>query len=89
VWKTQWLVAVLASVSIIITAAYVMLVVRRVFFGRMPEKLQGHIGPVTPRDKIALATLCAFMVCIGLFPAVMVPMVQTGVTNILRLLGGA
>jgi hypothetical protein len=29
------------------------------------------------------------MIAIGLFPAVMVPMVQTGVENILRLLGGA
>lgn len=88
VWKTQWLVAVIASISIIITAAYVMLVVRRVFFGEMPQKLEGHIGPVTALDKVALTTLCSFMICIGLFPSIMVPMVQSGVNNILRLLGG-
>jgi hypothetical protein len=29
------------------------------------------------------------MIIIGLFPSFMVPMVQTGVQNILRLLGGA
>ncbi len=87
VWKTQWLVAVIASISIIITAAYVMLVVRRVFFGSMPEKLSGHIGPVTALDKLAIGTLSIFMVGIGLFPAIMVPMVQSGVDNILRLLG--
>jgi NADH-quinone oxidoreductase subunit M len=87
VWKTQWLVAVIASISIIITAAYVMLVVRRVFFGTMPEKLEGHVGPVTALDKLAVGTLCTFMIGIGLFPALMVPMVQTGVDNILRLLG--
>jgi hypothetical protein len=29
------------------------------------------------------------MIIIGLFPSFMVPMVQTGVENILRLLGGA
>jgi NADH-quinone oxidoreductase subunit M len=87
VWRAQWLVAVIASISIIVTAAYVMLVVRRVFFGTMPEKYQGHVGPVTTLDKIAIGTLCAFMIGIGLFPAVMVPMVQTGVDNILRLLG--
>jgi NADH-quinone oxidoreductase subunit M len=88
VWKTQWLVAVIASISIIITAAYVMLVVRRVFFGQMPEKLDGHVGPVTSLDKVAISTLCVLMIGIGLFPVIMVPMVQTGVTNILRLLGG-
>jgi len=87
VWKTQWLVAVIASISIVITAAYVMLVVRRVFFGQMPAKYEGHVGPVTVLDKIAIGTLCALMVGIGLFPIIMVPMVQTGVDNILRLLG--
>ncbi len=87
VWKTQWLVAVIASISIIITAAYVMLVVRRVFFGQMPEKLAGHVGPVTGRDKLAIGTLCLFMIGIGIYPAFMVPVVQTGVANILHLLG--
>jgi NADH-quinone oxidoreductase subunit M len=71
-----------------VTASYVMLVVRRVFFGTMPEKFQGHVGPVTVLDKMAIGTLCAGMVGIGLFPAIMVPMVQSGVQNILRLLGG-
>jgi NADH-quinone oxidoreductase subunit M len=87
VWRTQWLVAVVASISIIITAAYVMLVVRRVFFGTMPEKFEGHIGGVTPLDKLAIVTLSSLMVGIGLFPVLMVPMVQTGVEHILKLLG--
>ncbi len=89
VWQTQWLVAVIAILSIVITAAYVMLVVRRVFFGKMPEKFEGHITPITLFDKIAIGTLCTLMVAIGLFPGLMVPMVQTGVDNILHLLGGA
>jgi NADH-quinone oxidoreductase subunit M len=89
VWKTQWLVAVIASISIIITAAYVMLVIRRVFFGEMPEKFEGHITPITVLDKVAIGTLCSLMVMIGLFPSLIVPLVGTGVQNILRLLGGA
>jgi len=89
VWKTQWLVAVVAILSIVVTAGYIMLVVGRVFFGSMPEKLEGHIPPITALDKVALATLCLFMIGIGLFPAFMVPTVQSGVDHILRLLGGA
>jgi NADH-quinone oxidoreductase subunit M len=89
VWGRQWLVAVIASISIIITAAYIMIAIRRVFFGPMPEKLEGHISPITALDKIAIFTLCSCMVIIGIFPAVMVPMVEKGVENILRLLGGA
>jgi NADH-quinone oxidoreductase subunit M len=88
VWKSQWLVAVISSISIVITAAYILLAVRRVFFNPMPENLEGHITDVTKFDKTAIATLCFFMVLIGLFPVVMVPMIQKGVENVLRLLGG-
>src|SRR5512136_1229265 len=89
IWKTQWLVAVIAAISIIVTASYVLLVVRRVFFGRMPDALEGHIQPIGVLDKIALSLLMALMIGIGIFPALMVPWVQSGVQHILALLGGA
>ena len=89
VWGVQWLVAVIDSISIVITAAYIMRNIRQVFFGDMPEKLEGHMTDVTVLDKVAITTLCLFMIIIGLFPSFMVPMVQTGVENILRLLGGS
>ncbi len=89
VWGRQWLVAVIASISIIITAAYIMRNIRQVFFGEVPEKFEGHLTDITILDKVAITTLCLFMIIIGLFPSFMVPMVQTGVENILRLLGGA
>jgi NADH-quinone oxidoreductase subunit M len=88
VWKEQWLVAVIASISIVITAAYILLNVRKVFFGKMPEKFEGHIKDITVLDKVAITTLCLFMILIGIYPSFMVPMVETGVENILRLLGG-
>lgn len=89
VWREQWFVAVIASISIIITAAYIMTNIHKVFFSPMPDKLEGHVGDITVLDKVAITTLCFFMIVIGLFPAVMVPMVERGVENILRLLGGA
>lgn len=91
VWRVQWLVAVIASVSIVITAAYILLVIRRVFFSPMPEKLEGHISDVTVLDKLAIGTLCFFMILIGIIPSVMVPMMETGVKYILNILypGGA
>jgi NADH:ubiquinone oxidoreductase subunit 4 (subunit M) len=55
----------------------------------MPENLEGHITDVNVLDKVAILTVCLLMVAIGWFPSLIVPMVQTGVENILRLLGGA
>lgn len=89
VWQVNGLAAIIASLSIVITAAYVLLVVRRAFFGDLPKQFEHHIAPITPLDKVAIVTLCAFMILLGLFPGLMAPMVSTGVENILRLLGGA
>jgi NADH-quinone oxidoreductase subunit M len=89
VWQVSSIAAIVASISIVITAAYVLLVVRKAFFGEMPEHLEGHITPIKALDKIALVTLCVVMIAIGTMPGVMVPMVSQGVENVLRILGGA
>jgi NADH-quinone oxidoreductase subunit M len=81
-------VAVIAAISIVVTASYVLLVVRRVFFGKMPVEFEEHIKPINNLDQIALILLIALMVGIGLFPALMVPWVQSGVQHVLTLLGG-
>jgi NADH-quinone oxidoreductase subunit M len=90
IWMTrQWWMAIVAAISIVVTASYVLLVVRRVFFGKMPEEFEHHIPPINMFDKIALILQMAFMIGIGLLPALMVPWVETGVQHILTLLGGA
>ncbi len=89
VWRDQWLVAVIASISIVITAAYVLIAIRRVFFGDMPAQFEGHIHPISVLDKVALVTLCLVMFALGMFPGLMAPLVELGVQNVLRLLGGA
>jgi NADH-quinone oxidoreductase subunit M len=89
IWKTQWVIAVIAAISIVVTASYVLLVVRKVFFGKMPEEFEGHITPIRTLDKIALILLMAIMIGIGVFPSLMVPWVQAGVQHVLALLGGA
>ncbi len=90
IWSTNlWWMAIIAAVSIVVTASYVLLVVRRVFFGKMPEEFEHHIPPINTLDKIALTLLMALMIGIGLLPTLMVPWVQTGVQHILTLLGGA
>ena len=46
VWEIQPWVAIVASISIVITAAYIMRNIRDVFFRPMPENLEGHITDV-------------------------------------------
>jgi NADH-quinone oxidoreductase subunit M len=87
VWQFNSLAAIIASISIVITAAYVLLAVRRAFFGEMPAQFEGHIGPISALDKVALVTLCTIMIALGMFPNLMVPMVSQGVKSVMGLLG--
>jgi NADH-quinone oxidoreductase subunit M len=89
VWQVQPIVAIIASISIVITASYIIRIIGKVFFGPMPEEFDHHIGDVSMKDKLALTLLCVVMVAIGVFPSVMSRLVASGVNNILSLIGGA
>ena len=89
VWSAQPIVAIIAALGIVVTAAYIMIIVRRVFFGPMPEEFEGHVGDVTPLDKLALGVLSFILIALGVFPAWMAPLVASGVNSVMRLLGGA
>jgi NADH-quinone oxidoreductase subunit M len=89
VWKVQPWVAIIAATSIVITASYIIRIIGKVFFGKMPAEFEHHVGDVTVLDKVALALLCVVMIVIGVYPSVMAPMVASGVQTILSLFGGA
>jgi len=86
-WRTQPIIAIVVVISIVITAAYIMRIIGKVFFGDMPEEFEGHFGDVLVQDKVALVLLSALLILIGIYPAVMAPMVASGAEAVLRALG--
>jgi len=88
-WRSSPIVAIIAIVGIVITAGYILLVVRRVFFGEMSEELAAKVTDVSLKDKFVVVMLSVVMIGLGLIPALMVPLVQSGVDHVLVLLGGA
>ena len=89
VWETQPWIAIVAIISIVITASYIIRIIGRVFFGKIPDEFEDHVHDVNILDKVALVFLSAILIGIGVYPAIMVPIVDSGVQYILRLLGGA
>ena len=87
-WKAQPLVAIIAVVGIVITAGYVMRVVRGVFFGEMPSEFEGHITPITKFDKVALVLLTGVLILVGVYPGVIAPLIESGAETVVRLFGG-
>jgi NADH-quinone oxidoreductase subunit M len=88
-WKSAPLVAIISVFGILITAGYILLVIRRVFFGDLSAEMDALVGDVTKKDKFTIAMLAVIMIALGWFPSLMVPMVQSGVEHVLFLLGGA
>jgi len=87
VWQRYPLVAIVASVGVVVTAAYILLLIRRVFFGSMPAELERQVGDITVRDKAALGLLAFILLALGVYPTWMAPLVQSGVAGVMRLLG--
>ena len=88
-WRAMPLVAMIAILGVIVTAGYILLVTRRVFFGEVPAALEKTVKDVTRMDKILVSVLAVIMIALGWFPTLMTPMVESGVKQILALLGGA
>lgn len=89
IWGSYAWVAILAIISIVITASYIIRIIGNVFFGELPAEFEGHVHDVRVLDKVALIFLSAILIIVGVYPSIMVPLVESGVNNILRLLGGA
>jgi NADH-quinone oxidoreductase subunit M len=89
VWQAQPWIAIVAAISIVITASYIIRIVGRVFFGQTPDELVAHVHDVTILDKVALVLLSTIMIGVGIYPSVIVNLVNSGVQNVLRLIGGA
>ena len=86
-WQTQPLVAVAAALAIVVTAAYILVIIRRVFFGPIPEEYDRTVTGISWKDKTALLFLMLFLVGVGVYPNFIAPLVQTGVQPILKILG--
>jgi len=89
VWAVQPWIAIVAAISIVVTASYIIRIIGRVFFGQLPEEFGGHVSDVTVMDKVAVVFLSTVLIVLGVYPAIMVNLVESGVNNVLRLLGGA
>jgi len=87
-WKSAPAVAVISVLGIIVTTGYILLVIRRVFFGEIPAEFEESVKDVSLLDKLTIGLFCLFMIALGILPSLMVPMVDSGVNHILVLLGG-
>lgn len=81
-------IVVIAALGIVITAAYVLRVTSQVFFGDFDEAKYEEVGDIAITDRIILLLLGIPLLILGMYPAIMAPMIESGVRPVIALLGG-
>ncbi|CAG1771549.1 partial NAD(P)H-quinone oxidoreductase chain 4 1, partial [uncultured bacterium] len=82
------IIAILSITGVVLTAAYVLRVVQQVFFGEWDPHKWHDLRPNNWGDKLALGTFTVLMVLVGLFPGVLMNMIEVGTKPVMTLLGG-
>ncbi len=78
---------ILAVLGIVITAGYVLWMLQRVFYGPALEKFDKSHDADT-LEKVAIFSLVAVIMLVGIYPAALTDIIKTGIVPILSLLGG-
>jgi NADH-quinone oxidoreductase subunit M len=79
-----YLVAIISVFGIVFTAAYLLRAMTDVFFGEYDEHQWHDMRDILATDKIVLVSFCLIMVVIGLFPAVIAPIVEAGMWPVMN-----
>ncbi|MFZ1397850.1 MAG: NADH-quinone oxidoreductase subunit M [Candidatus Promineifilaceae bacterium] len=74
----RW-VAILSAPAIVITAAYILRAVNKVFFGEYDEHKWHDMRPIRAIDKVTMVGFVVILIIIGVYPQIIVPMVESGV----------
>ena len=77
-------IALLSVLAIIITAAYILRAVGKVFFGDYDAEKWHDMRPLLAIDKITLIGFSAVLIIIGVLPMVIAPMVESGVIPVVQ-----
>ncbi|MFQ5399350.1 MAG: NuoM family protein [Anaerolineae bacterium] len=78
------IIAVVAALGIIITAAYILRAVGNVFLGEYDGEKWHDMRPLRAIDKAVLVGFCVCLVIIGVFPGVIAPIVGSGVAPVVE-----
>ena len=82
-------VAIISVLGIIITAAYILRAVQKVFFGDYEGEKWHDMRPLMAIDKFVLVAFCVILIVIGVVPAVIAPIVESGMEPVVGRLQAA
>ncbi len=76
------LLTILGVIGIVLTAGYILWMIQRVFWGEASEKWKGIVDATAWWEKGPLLAMAAVIFAVGVYPAVMLDLLETGVAPI-------
>ncbi len=76
------IIAIVTALGIVITAAYILRAIGNVFFGNYNEHKWHDMRPLLGIDKLTLLVFVGILVAIGLFPSIIAPIIESGVSPV-------
>ena len=84
-FRTFQTLTIIAVTTIVITAAYMLWVLQRVFLGTLPEKWNG-LTDMDGRETFMLASLAVIVIFLGIYPAPMIDLMNASINHLAGLL---
>ena len=78
------IIAMISALGIVITAAYILRAVGNVFLGEYLAEKWHDMRPLLAIDKFTLVVFCVCLIGIGIFPAVIAPIVESGMAPVVE-----
>lgn len=75
------IITIVSTLGIVLTAAYMLWTLQRLFFGNLPEKWMG-LTDLTGRELATLIPLAVIVIFLGVYPAPMLNMMSTSVNQL-------
>lgn len=82
----RW-ITIISVTGIIITAAYILWTIQRIFLGKTPEKLE-NLKDLTPREYIMFIPLIVLIILLGIYPAPAIELMNTSLSQLVEIVTG-
>ncbi len=83
-FKANFWVAVLASTTLVLGAAYTLWMVKRVIFGKVANAQVAELKDLNPREALVLGSLAVMVLLLGLWPAPLIDVMHASVGHLLE-----
>ncbi|MEP7235704.1 MAG: NADH-quinone oxidoreductase subunit M [Ignavibacteriota bacterium] len=79
---------IMSTLGIILTAAYMLWALQRMFLGTLPERWN-NLTDINGRELVALVPLAAIVIFLGIYPSPIIDLMSTSVNQLVTFVGSA